>query len=355
MTSSQKARSKKMELIDAYVNEVGLRLPQKQHADLEREIRSMIEDTLEDESRAQGRPADEAMLVGVLKKLGPPQKMADSYLPPLYLIGPQLFPAYLMVLRIALAVILVTAVIGAGLSVALSTGPSAQVATALLNSMGGLITSLFMTLGVITFIFAIIQWAVPSSKFARVEKDWDPLKLKEKLAEDQVKPTKLIGEVIGLVIALVFINIFVQYVGIGAVHNGQWQFVQIFSPAFYAYIPWISLVWVAQTVLGIVVAMRLRWTPTTRWISVAIHLFSVGLAYIMLTGPSLVDLSPEKLSAILNGVSLTTQQEFATLIDAAVRLSLAIVIIVGIISLAVELYRLLLKGHLPLLRIPRTG
>ncbi len=47
-----------MEILDAYVAEVGRRLPEKQRADIEREIRSMIEDTLEDESRTQGRPAD---------------------------------------------------------------------------------------------------------------------------------------------------------------------------------------------------------------------------------------------------------------------------------------------------------
>lgn len=37
-----------MNLIDIYVTEVGRRLPAKNRADIEKEIRSMIEDMLED-------------------------------------------------------------------------------------------------------------------------------------------------------------------------------------------------------------------------------------------------------------------------------------------------------------------
>ena len=58
-----------MEIIDAYVSAVGRHLPEKQRADIEREIHSMIEDTLEDESTRLGRPGDEELLSEVLKRL----------------------------------------------------------------------------------------------------------------------------------------------------------------------------------------------------------------------------------------------------------------------------------------------
>ena len=40
-----------MNMIDQYVIEVGENLPEKLRADLEKEIRSLIEDTLEERSR----------------------------------------------------------------------------------------------------------------------------------------------------------------------------------------------------------------------------------------------------------------------------------------------------------------
>ena len=69
-------------MINAYVNEVGQRLPARQRADIEREIRSMIGDTLDDESQTQNRPIDDEMVAQVLKRLGSPQKLAASYVPP---------------------------------------------------------------------------------------------------------------------------------------------------------------------------------------------------------------------------------------------------------------------------------
>jgi hypothetical protein len=46
-----------MNLIDTYVSEVGRHLPQKNRADIEAEIRSTIEDILEERSRKFGKPA----------------------------------------------------------------------------------------------------------------------------------------------------------------------------------------------------------------------------------------------------------------------------------------------------------
>jgi hypothetical protein len=103
-----------MKLVDLYVAEVGARLPEKSRADIEKELRSMIEDMLEDESRKQDRSVDEAMVVDVLKRLGPPQKMAASYQPPRYLVGPELYPHFINTLRIVLSVVAVLAVLGRG-------------------------------------------------------------------------------------------------------------------------------------------------------------------------------------------------------------------------------------------------
>ena len=50
-----------MNLIDRYVTEVGKHLPRKNRLDIETELRSTLEDMLEDRSQQTGRPADEAL------------------------------------------------------------------------------------------------------------------------------------------------------------------------------------------------------------------------------------------------------------------------------------------------------
>ena len=55
-----------MNLIDKYIAEVGKHLPRRNRADIEAEIRSTLEDMLEEREQTQGT-ADEAMVIGLLK------------------------------------------------------------------------------------------------------------------------------------------------------------------------------------------------------------------------------------------------------------------------------------------------
>ena len=69
-----------MNTIDRYISEVGRYLPRKSRADIQVEIRSSIEDMLEDQSKKLGKPVDEQMTADVLKEFGHPKKVAASYL-----------------------------------------------------------------------------------------------------------------------------------------------------------------------------------------------------------------------------------------------------------------------------------
>ena len=95
-----------MKLIDIYISEVGKHLPRKSRLDIQEEIRSALQDLLEDRSQQSGRPIDDDLIVEVLKEYGSPEKVAASYLPERYLIGPQLFPAFLKTVQIVLPIVL---------------------------------------------------------------------------------------------------------------------------------------------------------------------------------------------------------------------------------------------------------
>jgi hypothetical protein len=72
-------------LIDRYLYDITKRLPEKSRADVERELRSNIEDMLPED------PTDDDV-VRVLTELGSPAKLSAAYRSnPRYLISPELF------------------------------------------------------------------------------------------------------------------------------------------------------------------------------------------------------------------------------------------------------------------------
>jgi len=103
-------------LIDRYIAEVGKHLALRNRADIQKEIRSTLEDMLEDRAKQAGREPDEAMLVDLLKEFGKPEDVAASYLPERCLVGPTLYPIFSLVAWVALptlaAVLLITLGIG---------------------------------------------------------------------------------------------------------------------------------------------------------------------------------------------------------------------------------------------------
>jgi hypothetical protein len=329
-----------MELIDLYAAEVGRHLPEKMREDIEKEIRSMIEDMLEDESQAQGKPVDETLAVSVLKRLGSPEKMAASYLPPRYLIGPELFPAFIHTLRVVLPIILVLAVIGLGLSLGFSVNSPADIAHALGLAVSELFTSIFYAVGIIVIVFGVIQWTGPQTKMgaAKAGKEWDPLKLKAQPDPEVIKPAGMMVDVVFTLAALVLFNAFPQWIGIGMNVNGAWVFTSILAPAFFQYLPWISVLWALTAALKIAVVSQGRWQPATRWASIALVVFNIGLAERMLTGPDLVAIDP----TVLFGLAPMLN----TLANAGVRLALGISLVVMVVEVAKELYKLLIKGRI---------
>jgi hypothetical protein len=338
-----------MELIDLYASEVGRHLPEKMRADIEKETHSMIEDTLEDESRAQGKPVDEAMLVAVLKRLGAPEKMAASYLPPRYLIGPELFPAFIQTLRVVLPIILALLVLGLGLRLGFSVKVPADIATAFGLALSGLFNAVFYAVGIIVLVFAVLQWTSPQTKMgaSQTSKEWDPLKLKAQPDPEVIKPASLIVDVVFTLVALVVFNVFPQWIGIYNNINGEWSFTPVLAQAFFQYLPWISVLWALSASLKIVVVSQGRWQAATRWAAIGLGLFTIGLVERMLTGPDLIAIDYSALSRM---GWLTGDPSLAAMLNnltnAALRLGFGITIVVQVVEVAKSLYKLLIKGRI---------
>ncbi|MEE1622049.1 permease prefix domain 1-containing protein [Zafaria sp. Z1313] len=92
-------------LTERYVAAVARSLPPGQRTDVERELAASIADMVADRT-AQGEPGDAAERAALLE-LGDPMRLsADFAGRPLYLIGPALYPDYIRLLKLLLAIVL---------------------------------------------------------------------------------------------------------------------------------------------------------------------------------------------------------------------------------------------------------
>jgi hypothetical protein len=87
-----------MQLIDRYMSAVAFHLPEGRRDEITRELRANILDKLENVAEQKGRGVTDADVSSVLKELGHPQQVANSFLPPQQLVTAELFPLYKQVL-----------------------------------------------------------------------------------------------------------------------------------------------------------------------------------------------------------------------------------------------------------------
>lgn len=81
-----------MQLIDSYLHEVGQYLPSEQRTDILAELRSQLEDEVLEEV---GDEPSREQIEAVLNRYGHPINVASSYKEPRFLIGPELYPAFI--------------------------------------------------------------------------------------------------------------------------------------------------------------------------------------------------------------------------------------------------------------------
>ncbi len=287
-----------MELLDKYIAQVGENLPRNDREDILKEIRSILEDTLENRSQAENRPVDEVLISSVLKDFGSPSKVAASYLPPRYLIGPRLYPTFIMLTKIILGIVLLVGVVTTSVALFQQTLTIETGIELVLKRALEVVGSLLSVFGNIVFVFACIEWALSMAK-PEDENTWDPESLKNESDIDTVKPISQVPDIFLTVLALVVLNLFGSQ--IGAYFNdaaGQPVFIPAISSEFFRYLPLINVIWVLGLVLSIALIRDGKWQPWTRWFKIGLDALSIVLLISMASGPSIVTDATDKLMAM---------------------------------------------------------
>lgn len=354
-----------MNLIDVYISEIGRQLPRKNRSDIEIEIRSILQDMLEERSQKNGKPVDDDLILEVLQEYGSPEKVAASYQGERYLIGPKLYPAYLQVIKVVLPIIGVLSLIGLGLSLVpvdalIGSGVAESIKTGVRDilkvfaeAVSGFFGSMISALGVITLIFALLEKFAPELK-TRTEA-WQAKSLLKISPPDKIKPADLIVEIFFSGLAILVFNFFPQIIGYSPSFNtlletGSWElvnFVPLLSEAFFRYLPYLTLIWGLTILLNSLLFARGRWEIWSRWMSVAVTSMGIGIAVVMLTGPSLIA-APVDLPVFAALSSGDGENIFPSILNLSVRLALVVSIVVESVELVKTVFNLF-RGKTPII------
>lgn len=141
------------DLVERYVHRVGSYLPQDERKEIENELRSLIQDQLDD--RYKETPTEDDV-VELLAELGEPRRMAASYSREQYLIGPDLYPTMLRVLQRGW-ILIPAIVVLVNMLVSFVTAEQSTLFGLLLETAFLVIQVAFIFSAVVVLIFAILQ------------------------------------------------------------------------------------------------------------------------------------------------------------------------------------------------------
>lgn len=196
---------KPKEMIDRYVYDVTRRLPQAQRADIEKELRTLIEDML------AGRDSEKDVTL-VLIELGRPSELAAKYRgTKRYLISPAIFGTYELIVKIVLACV------AFGMMVAHAimniTNPPESAFVAVISAIGASVMAMLQAFGIVTLIFMIHERYGKPEKWIEV---WTPRDLPEiPLGNEIIKKSEPIVSLVFSAIFLVIIVTMPWLFGIG--------------------------------------------------------------------------------------------------------------------------------------------
>jgi hypothetical protein len=278
-----------MDLIERYVHEVGRHLPRKQRVDVETELRSLLQDMVEDRAQTKVEKADEETIVAVLKEFGRPEKVAASYQTrPHYLIGPELFPIFQLVLTISLVGFVAITVFGVVLSARNSDAFLADVTRALAQAIPDVVGGLFSAFGSIVLVFAILERVLPNEEFAEEEEEaWDPRKLPAVNPSQEINRGETVAGIVFGIILLLLLNVFPQWAGVFVMHDGQFATVPLLSANFYAnLLPWVNLLLLVSIGVDIYKVRLGRHNRVSRMLDIGVALWTAVTIYILIVqGP----------------------------------------------------------------------
>ncbi len=287
-----------MELINRYIQAVGMLLPKQQKQDILAELEEDIRSQVDDQQATLGRPLTDAEVSKLLKERGSPLKVAAGYGPQQWLIGPELFPAYWLVLRIVLAVFGAFWVVTWIMMLAISAQYRADHSGLLMGLPPvELAAALFALAAKITLGFAILERV--NARTGILEK-WEPSQLPAVVSAPKLKPPTRLGSAIELAFSLVATGWWVQ----ALTNPNTWEFsgvritlLPVWHPVFWALLA-LAVFTMIMSLDNLVRPIRTAARRSARAAGEIVrNLTTIGVMILLARAPSLLAVSGANMSA----------------------------------------------------------
>ena len=281
-------------LAERYVHAATRRLPEDQRVDVGDELRGSIADRVESLQDERPDLSSEQAEYAALEELGDPDRLAAGYAGKrLQLIGPELFPAYVRVLRgVLLSVVPVVAIVIAVIE---------AIEGASIGAVIGSTVWMAFTIAVhiafwVTLVFALVErGSAPGKMEESLAVEWTP----DQLPDLPRGPRGSLGELVASLVWLAFIGAAIVWQQFRSPVGDQ---LPLLDPDLWSF--WLPLILVLLVVeMGFeVVKYRLgSWSPPLAWVNVALGaVFTAPIVYLAATDKLL---NPTAVAEIQDGWS----------------------------------------------------
>ncbi|WP_010098333.1 HAAS signaling domain-containing protein [Ornithinibacillus scapharcae] len=276
-----------MEMVNRYVYAVTQRLPQSQREDIAIELRGLIEDMLEERVGDGGNNTDK-MVEEVLMELGSPRTMAHKYRgSKSYLIGPELYESFILVLKIVLISVGITLVGAFAIKTVIN---PVEILDHFIEFIVSTVTAIPQALGWVTLGFALGEYYGGfKAGDLKLDKNWMPSMLPP--IPHPKKTIKRSEPIIAIVFYVILMGMFgfsSNYFGIFRFSDGEFVGVIPFlnEAKFPEYMPFLLLLLALFIVKECLKLISGKWTMKLVVCTTVVNLVALMVVYFMITSQS---------------------------------------------------------------------
>ena len=313
------------DLVERYLASVERRLPETTAKDITAELREALGAKIDAREAALGRALSADEVAAILKDYGHPVVVASRYASHDYVIGPDYYPWFWHVQRIAV-----------GFAVAISFGVVAIRAlgtedpvSAMFRGVGGALQAALIAFGVVTALFIAAERQKLDMTWAQ---RWNPKDLPREYIR---KPRSLFESAVALFFDIVFILFWTRLLPFPneLPLRDDASVAVTLSPAWAA-IYWPVLVLAVMAAAGhLHDMMRPAWNRVRSGLSIAGYAGGLAVVWVLFQARPFVDVQPQP------GTSPEDLERALKLVDGVLLVSLGVAALVWSIALGVEVYR----------------
>jgi hypothetical protein len=283
------------DLLARYLQAIGEHLPAATRDDVLAELRANLQAQLDDRAEELNRPLTDPEVATILRDHGRPIVVAARYLPQQALIGPAIFPYYLMTLRKAAPFALVLIFL-ANCANILFVHTMPELIAGILRALGQLIPGLLIFAAWITVAFAIAEYVYTHNHSKPFGASWDPTKLPP--IKTQIKGKSRASRIADLIFHCLWILYVLAIPGhpfliLGPGEIALRAFPVTFAPAWQTFYI-LLLVLLAFQLITKIIALNTSYDRTQTALDLVTKLFGIATTaflvtmktYFVATGPS---------------------------------------------------------------------